>query len=45
MSMLESVFWHILGYAAIPLIFVAGILISSLCFYFFVRVFVRGGGD
>ena len=45
MSTLESVFWHILGYTAIPLILVAGIIISTLAFYFIVRTFMRGGDD
>ena len=45
MSTLESVFWHILGYAAIPLILVAGIIISTLAFYFIVGTFMRGGDD
>jgi len=42
MSTLESIFWHVLGYAAIPIIVVAGIVISALVFYFLVNVFVSG---
>jgi uncharacterized protein (TIGR02808 family) len=45
MSTLESVIWHILGYSAIPLIVVAGIVISSLIFYVLLKIFSRGGGD
>jgi len=40
MSTLESIFWHVLGYAAIPIIVVAGIVISALVFYFLVNHFV-----
>ena len=40
MSTLESIFWHVLGYAAIPIIIVAGIVISALVFYFLVNYFV-----
>jgi uncharacterized protein (TIGR02808 family) len=39
MSTLESLFWHILGYAAIPIIIVTGIVFSALIFYFLVNVF------
>jgi uncharacterized protein (TIGR02808 family) len=42
MSTLESIFWHVLGYAAIPVIVVAGIVISALVFYFLVNFFVPG---
>jgi uncharacterized protein (TIGR02808 family) len=41
MSTLESIIWHILGYAAIPTIIVSGIVISALVFYFLVNVFVK----
>jgi uncharacterized protein (TIGR02808 family) len=40
MSTLESIFWHILGYAAIPVIVVTGIVISALVFYFLVNFFL-----
>lgn len=40
MSTLESFFWHVLGYAAIPVIVVTGIVISALVFYFLVNFFV-----
>jgi len=42
MSTLESIFWHVLGYAAIPIIVVAGIVVSALVFYFLVNIFVPG---
>jgi uncharacterized protein (TIGR02808 family) len=29
MSTLESIFWHILGYAAMPVIFIVGFLITA----------------
>ena len=45
MSTLESVIWHILGYAAIPVIIVSGIVISALVFYFLVNIFVEGKDD
>ncbi len=41
MSTFESVIWHILGYAAIPLIFLAGIFISSLVFFGLLKLFRR----
>jgi uncharacterized protein (TIGR02808 family) len=41
MSTLESVFWHVLGYAAIPVIIVSGIVISALVFYLLVNVLVK----
>ena len=42
MSTLESIFWHVLGYAAIPVIVITGIVISALVFYFLVNFFVPG---
>jgi uncharacterized protein (TIGR02808 family) len=42
MSTLESLFWHILGYAAIPIIIVTGIGFSALIFYFLVNIFAGG---
>jgi uncharacterized protein (TIGR02808 family) len=45
MSTLESIIWHTLGYIAIPLIVVAGIVISSLIFYFLLKIFKVGGED
>ena len=32
MSTLESVIWHVLGYSAIPLILIAGIVAATLVF-------------
>ena len=29
MSTLESIFWHILGYSAMPVIFIVGFLITA----------------
>jgi len=40
-STLESVIWHILGYSAIPVIFLTGILISSLIFFVILRLLGR----
>ena len=42
MSTLESLFWHILGYAAIPVIIVTGIVFSAVIFYFLTNIFVGG---
>jgi len=33
MSTLESVIWHVLGYSAIPVILLAGIVVSTLVFF------------
>jgi uncharacterized protein (TIGR02808 family) len=38
MSTLESVIWHILGYSAIPLIFLTGIFLSSLIFFILLKL-------
>jgi len=40
-STLESVIWHILGYSAIPLIFLTGVFLSSLIFFILLRFFGR----
>ncbi len=45
MSTLESIVWHVLGYAAIPVIIVTGIVISALVFYFLVNIFVKDGHE
>jgi uncharacterized protein (TIGR02808 family) len=45
MSTLESIFWHVLGYAAIPVIVIVGIVISALVFYFLVNFFVPDGDE
>ena len=41
MSTLESVIWHILGYSAIPLIFLTGIFLSSLIFFILLKLMGR----
>jgi uncharacterized protein (TIGR02808 family) len=38
MSTLESVFWNILGYSAIPIIFLAGIFVSSIIFFVMLKL-------
>ena len=38
MSMLESIIWHVLGYSAIPLIVLAGIVVSTLVYLFIVKI-------
>ena len=38
MSTLESVIWHILGYSAIPLIFLGGIFVSSLIYFILLEI-------
>ena len=43
MSTLESFIWHALGYSAIPLIVVAGIVVFSLIFYALARLTGHGG--
>jgi uncharacterized protein (TIGR02808 family) len=43
MSTLEYVIWHILGYSAIPVIFLAGIAFSSAVFFLLVKLTGRGG--
>jgi len=40
-STLESVIWHILGYSAIPLIFLTGIFLSSLILFILLGFFGR----
>ena len=38
MSTLESVIWHILGYSAIPIIVLAGIVISTLLYLLLLKI-------
>jgi uncharacterized protein (TIGR02808 family) len=45
MSTLESVFWHILGYSAIPVIFIVGIFISSLIFFILLKLIGRNNDE
>ena len=39
MSTLESVIWHILGYAAIPVIVLSGIVIATLLYMLMLKIF------
>ena len=41
MSTLESIVWHVLGYAAIPLTVLTGIVISSVVFFFLAEAFTK----
>jgi hypothetical protein len=45
MSALEFVFWHVLGYASIPVILGIGILISSLIYFVVFERMGRGEND
>ncbi len=45
MSTLESIIWHILGYSAIPLIFLTGIFIASLIFFALLKLLGRGNDE
>jgi len=45
MSTLESVFWHILGYSAIPVIFIIGIFIASLIFFILLTLIGRNNDE
>ena len=38
MSTLESVIWHILGYSAIPLIFLIGIFLLAVIFFILLKL-------
>jgi uncharacterized protein (TIGR02808 family) len=37
MSTVESVFWHVLGYSAIPLIVFAGVVLASLVYFLLLK--------
>jgi uncharacterized protein (TIGR02808 family) len=39
MSTLESVIWHILGYAAIPVIVLSGIVAATLLYILMLKIF------
>ena len=39
MSTLESVIWHILGYAAIPVIVLSGIVVATLLYMLMLKIF------
>lgn len=45
MSTIESVFWHILGYSVIPLILLAGMVISSAAFFLLLKIFEYRGNQ
>ncbi len=45
MSTLESVIWHVLGYSAIPLIFLTGIILSSLIFFILLKLAGRDNDE
>ncbi len=45
MSTLESIIWHILGYSAIPVIFLTGIFIASLIFFALLKLLGRGNDE
>ena len=45
MSALESVIWHVLGYSAIPVIFLTGIFIASLIFFALQKLLGRGNDE
>ncbi len=38
MSTLESIIWHVLGYAAIPVIVLAGLVGSTLVFFLMLKL-------
>jgi uncharacterized protein (TIGR02808 family) len=41
MSTLESIIWHVLGYAAIPFIVLAGIFVSTMLYLLLVKIMGR----
>ncbi|MEH6651119.1 MAG: TIGR02808 family protein [Motiliproteus sp.] len=43
MSSLESFIWHLLGYIAMPTIFIVGFLASVVTFYYLVKLFNKEG--
>jgi uncharacterized protein (TIGR02808 family) len=45
MSTLESVIWHVLGYLAIPVIFLTGIFLATLIFFALQKFFGRGNDE
>jgi uncharacterized protein (TIGR02808 family) len=45
MSILESIFWHILGYASIPVILITGFVISTLIFLYLEKILGQRGDD
>ena len=45
MSTLESIVWHILGYAAIPVIVLTGIFVSTLLYLLMVKILGRDNDE
>lgn len=45
MSTLESIIWHTLGYAAIPIILIVGFLISAAVGCFLLELMSKGGDE
>lgn len=45
MSALESFIWHVLGYSAIPIIFIVGFLASAAVACFLLELTGHGGED
>jgi uncharacterized protein (TIGR02808 family) len=45
MSTLESFVWHLLGYAAIPLIVLTGIIVSTLLYILMLKLIGRDKDD
>jgi uncharacterized protein (TIGR02808 family) len=45
MSTLESVIWHVLGYLAIPMIFLTGIFFATLIYFALLKLLGRGDDE
>ena len=45
MSTLESFVWHLLGYAAIPVIVLTGIIVSTLLYILMLKLIGRDKDD
>lgn len=45
MSTLESIIWHILGYAAIPIILIVGFLVTAAVGCFLLELVNKGGDE
>jgi uncharacterized protein (TIGR02808 family) len=45
MSTLESVIWHVLGYSAIPVIFLTGIFAASLVYFLLLKLTGRDNDE
>jgi uncharacterized protein (TIGR02808 family) len=44
-STLESIFWHILGYSAIPVILLGGVLLSMIALFVLLQLTGYSGDD